>query len=90
MASEAQKQLNIAKKESTAVVGKQRTQSRIAQTQAQQEIQRMAPQQEQTRRGAGASVGQPGVSRTRVGTRLALGGYAGTAPGRINPTGLNI
>lgn len=90
LASEAQKQLNIAKKESAAVVGKQRTQSRIAQTQAQQEIQRMASQQEQTRRGAGASVGQPGVSRTRVGTRLALGGYAGTAPGRINPTGLNI
>lgn len=89
LAAETQKQLGIAKKESSAAIGKQRAQSRIAQTQAQQELQRMAPRQEQTRQ-AGASVGQPGISKTKVGTRLALGGYGGTAAGKINPTGLNI
>lgn len=89
LAAEATTQAGIAKKESAAVIGKQRTQSRIVQAQAQQELQRMAPQQKQTRQ-AGASVGQPGVSKTRVGTRLTLGGYGGTAAGKINPTGLNI
>ena len=89
LAAEAQQKLGVAKKESSAVFGKQRTQSRIAQTQAQQELQRMTPRQEQTRQ-AGASVGQPGISKTKVGTRLALGGYGGTAAGKINPTGLNI
>lgn len=87
--AETQKQAGIVKKESAAAVGRQRTQSQIAQAQSQQELQRTAPRQEQTRQ-AGASVGQPGVSKTRVGTRLALGGYGGTAAGKINPTGLNI
>lgn len=91
LTQEAQTQAGIAKKESLAVVGKQRTQSRIAQAQARQQIERLMPQQEQTtKRAAGSSVGQPGISRTKVGTKLALGGYAGTSPGKINPTGLNI
>ena len=34
-------------------------------------------------------IGQPGVQVTRV-SKAAVGGYGGTAPGRINPTGLNI
>lgn len=34
-------------------------------------------------------IGQPGVQVTKV-SKAAVGGYGGTAPGRINPTGLNI
>ncbi len=34
-------------------------------------------------------IGQPGVQVTRV-SKASVGGYGGTAPGRINPTGLNI
>lgn len=89
VAAEAQKQAGIARKESTAAIGRQRSQTQIAAAQAQQQLQQTAPQQEQTRQ-PGSSVGQPGVSKTKVGTRLALGGYGGTAAGKINPTGLNI
>jgi DNA repair exonuclease SbcCD ATPase subunit len=35
-------------------------------------------------------IGQPGVSSTRFSSRAGIGGYGGTAAGRINPTGLNI
>lgn len=35
-------------------------------------------------------IGQPGVSVTRVSARSGVGGYGGTAPTKINPTGLNI
>lgn len=35
-------------------------------------------------------IGQPGVSVTRVSTRSGVGGYGGTNPARVNPTGLNI
>lgn len=34
-------------------------------------------------------IGQPGVQVTRV-SKASVGGYGGTAPGRVNPTGLNI
>lgn len=34
-------------------------------------------------------IGQPGVQVTRV-SKPSVGGYGGTAPGRVNPTGLNI
>lgn len=37
-----------------------------------------------------AMIGQPGVSVTRVSARSGVGGYGGTAPTRVNPTGLNI
>lgn len=87
--TEAQKQAGTAKKQAAALLGQQRTQTAIAETKARQEIQRTVQPQEQPRR-AGTSVGQPGISKTRVGTRLALGGYGGTAAGKINPTGLNI
>jgi hypothetical protein len=43
----------------------------------------------QTRRRK-SMIGQPGVSVTRVSARSGVGGYGGTAPTRINPTGLNI
>jgi uncharacterized membrane protein YqiK len=35
-------------------------------------------------------IGQPGVSSTRISARSNIGGYGGTAAGRVNPTGLNI
>ncbi len=35
-------------------------------------------------------IGQPGVAVTRVSARSGVGGYGGTAPAKINPTGLNI
>jgi len=44
---------------------------------------------EQTRRRK-TMIGQPGVSVTRVSATPGVGGYGGTAPARINPTGLNI
>lgn len=37
-----------------------------------------------------ATIGQPGVAVTRVSARSGVGGYGGTAPTRVNPTGLNI
>jgi hypothetical protein len=43
--------------------------------------------QEQRKR---TMIGQPGVSATRFSARSGVGGYGGTAAGRINPTGLNI
>ena len=36
------------------------------------------------------SIGQPGIAITRVSARSGVGGYGGTAPTRVNPTGLNI
>jgi len=87
--TETQQQAAVAKKQSQAVVGRQRAQSALSEAQARQEAQRTAPTQtQQTRRTQ--NVGQPGVSRTRVSGRFGIGGYGGTAPGRVNPTGLNI
>jgi hypothetical protein len=87
--TEAQTQAAVVKKQSQAVVNRQRAQSTLSAAQARQEAQRIAPTQtQQTRRSQ--NVGQPGVSRTRVSSRAGIGGYGGTAPGRVNPTGLNI
>lgn len=87
--TETQQQAGAVKKQSQAVVGRQRAQSALSAAQARQEAQRTAPAQtQQTRRAQ--NVGQPGVSRTRVSSRAGIGGYGGTAPGRVNPTGLNI
>ncbi len=39
----------------------------------------------------GATVGQPGISRTQLtASTTPLGGYSGTSPGDISPTALNI
>jgi|688.fasta_scaffold204351_4 hypothetical protein len=87
--TETQQQAAVVKKQSQAVVNRQRAQSSLSAAQARQEAQRVAPEQtQQTRRSQ--NVGQPGVSRTRVSGRFGIGGYGGTAPGRVNPTGLNI
>lgn len=86
--AEVSKQANISKRMSAAAVGQQRLKSAVAVDQAQQQINTAAAQI-QTKK-AGQTVGQPGISKTKVGARLALGGYGGTTAGRINPTGLNI
>ena len=53
-----------------------------------QQSQQAAPTTQRQRRKS--MIGQPGVSVTRVSARSGVGGYGGTAPTRINPTGLNI
>lgn len=53
-----------------------------------QQGQQAAPTTQRQRRKS--MIGQPGVSVTRVSARSGVGGYGGTAPTRINPTGLNI
>lgn len=87
--TETQEQAALVKKQSQAVVNRQRAQSSLSEAQARQETQRVAPAQTQQARRS-QNVGQPGVSRTRVSSRFGIGGYGGTAPGRVNPTGLNI
>lgn len=87
--TEAQTQAAVVKKQTQASVNQQRAQSALSAAQARQESQRLAPEQtQQTKKSQ--NVGQPGVSRTRISSRFGIGGYGGTAPGRINPTGLNI
>ena len=73
-----------------------------AATQAQQDIvaqrEQAASQQFISDIGAagaeerlGATVGQPGISRTQItASTTPLGGYSGTSPGDISPTALNI
>lgn len=85
---ETQQQAGIAKKQSQASVAQQRVQARNAMA-----IQATPEQQQQVTqriKKTAQNVGQPGVSRTRVSSRPGIGGYGGTAPGRVNPTGLNI
>jgi hypothetical protein len=83
------KQADISKKVSAATLGQERIKSSMEVVQAQQQLKEAATQTTTTKQ-AGQTVGQPGISKTRVGTRIAIGGYGGTAPGKINPTGLNI
>ncbi len=56
------------------------------QTDVQASVQ--VPQQAAERRRQ-KPIGQPGVQLTRV-SRPSIGGYGGTAAGRVTPTGLNI
>jgi hypothetical protein len=87
--AETLKQADISKKVSAATLGQERIKSSMEVVQAQQQLKEAATQTTTTKQ-AGQTVGQPGISKTRVGTRIAIGGYGGTAPGKINPTGLNI
>ena len=41
-------------------------------------------------KGRKARGAAPKVSVTRLSARLGIGGYSGTAAGRVNPTGLNL
>ena len=88
---EAQKAAAIAGKKSLAASAQVRSQAQIEQTQLQQaQRQTVQTAKTQQRKTAGATVGQPGRSRTRVSSGLGIGGYGGTSAGRVTPTGLNI
>jgi len=83
----------IAGKKSVATSARVRSQAQTEAAQLQQQEQKTALQAQQlarTKRTAGVTVGQPGRSRTRVSTGLSIGGYGGTAAGRVTSTGLNI
>ena len=86
--AEVLKQADISKKVSAATLGQERIKASMGVAQAQQLI-RETSSQTMTKQ-AGQTVGQPGISKTKVGTRIGIGGYGGTAAGKINPTGLNI
>ena len=86
--AETLKQADISKKVSAATLGQERIKASMGVAQAQQLI-RETSSQTMTKQ-AGQTVGQPGISKTKVGTRIGIGGYGGTAAGKINPTGLNI
>lgn len=52
--------------------------------------QQVTPETRTLTKAKKTMIGQPGVSSTRVSARSGVGGYGGTAPARVNPTGLNI
>lgn len=83
----------IAGKRSAATSSRVRSQAQMEAAQTQQAQQATALQMQQAQRAersVGATVGQPGRSRTRVSTGLSIGGYGGSAAARVSPTGLNI
>lgn len=82
--AETQKQQIAAKREAALAVnvGKKSSLMKLAASQTPTISQ---PQQRKK-----TLIGQPGVSSTRFSARAGLGGYSGTAAGRVNPTGLNI
>ena len=52
--------------------------------------QQVTPETRTLTKAKKTMIGQPGVSSTRVSAKSGVGGYGGTAPARVNPTGLNI
>lgn len=85
--AETKAQAEIQQRRSTAALNQQKVlsqQQKVAAATQQGSNTLTIGQQRRT------SVGQPGVSRTRLSTGTTVGGFSGTSPGRINPTGLNI
>lgn len=93
-AETAAAQAEAAKAQRAALVAKRLT-SLAQERQSQQTAKQAAEQSTAVQTGVSRNIrqpkqiGQPGVQVTRV-SKAAVGGYGGTAPGRINPTGLNI
>lgn len=85
--AETEKQQQIVKRETAlaSALGRQTSTQRLRNIQAEAQVRTERPRQQ-----AKTMVGQPGVAATRVSTRAGIGGYGGTAPQRISPTGLNI
>lgn len=83
-AAETERQQLITKKQ-TAIQKKAASSTGLAQQQQQTTVE---PQQAAKKKRA--MIGQPGVAVTRFNPRIGIGGYGGTASGRVNPTGLNI
>lgn len=52
--------------------------------------QQVTPETRTLTKAKKTMIGQPGVSSTRVSAKSGVGGYGGTAPAKVNPTGLNI
>jgi hypothetical protein len=84
-AQKAERQQLVAKRMSALALERQSQQNTAATTQAAVQV----PQQPSERRRQQKQIGQPGVQLTRV-SRPSIGGYGGTAAGRVTPTGLNI
>lgn len=80
----------IAGKQSAAVTGRTRSQAQLEAAQTRMQEQKTFTKAQKLTRPTGATVGQPGRSRTRVSTGLSIGGYGGSAASRVSPTGLNI
>ena len=89
--AEAEKQAKVAGRRSAAVSSQLRSRSMLEQAQVRQaSTQTALTLRAQQRKQPGTTVGQPGRSRTRVGSGLGIGGYGGTRAARVSPTGLNI
>ena len=84
-AQKAERQQLVAKRMSALAMQRQNQQDVSATAQAAVQ----APQQPSERQRQQKQIGQPGVQLTRV-SRPSIGGYGGTAAGRVTPTGLNI
>lgn len=89
--AEAEKQAKVAGRRSAAVSAQLRSKSMLEQAQVRQaSTQTALTMRAQQRKQPGTTVGQPGRSRTRIGSSLGIGGYGGTRASRVSPTGLNI
>ena len=82
--AETERQQLVTKKQ-TAIQRKAASGTGLAQQQSQTTVE---PQQ--TSKKKRPMIGQPGVSSTRFNPRTSIGGYGGTSPIRVSPTGLNI
>ena len=88
--TKAERAAKIAGRKSAAVSSRLRSQSMLEQAQVQQAQARAGQQLQKQQRPTGATVGQPGRTRTQVRSGLGIGGYGGTRAGRVTSTGLNI
>jgi len=74
-------------KQTTAALNQQKV---LAQQEKLAAAQSQAPTTTTVTQRRRPTVGQPGVARTRLTAGTTVGGFSGTSPGRVNPTGLNI
>ena len=88
--AKAESEAKVAGRISAATSGRLRSQSMLEQQQVQQSQLRLAQQTQKQQKTPGATVGQPGRTRTRLSTGLKIGGYGGSQATRVSPTGLNI
>lgn len=87
----AQEQAALAKKRGGVSSAYVRQQAELTATkEAQAASVALKAQQKAKEKPTGATVGQPRRSVTRVSSPLRIGGYGGSAPARVSPTGLNI
>jgi hypothetical protein len=85
--AETQQQSAAIQKQTTAALNQQKV---LAQQEKLAAAQSQAPSTTTVTQRRRPTVGQPGVARTRLTAGTTVGGFSGTSPGRVNPTGLNI